>query len=158
MQIYGKDGPGMMEKSPQELLQEAESFFKRVGLDERIQQFLETNEAKKTIDEGIDLIKKNINMLRTNVSLVYHKKADKLYQEYMKKEKNMRQDIIDNFKRRFYSMLLLMYTAFDDNDELIKFFSKTIYGIGYAPFMKELQQVCRDVATASATAFMVELY
>ena len=148
----------MKDKTPQELLQEAEAFFERVGFNERVQQFLETDGAKKTIDDGIGFIKYNIDAVKRNAPPTYQEKADKLYEEYVKHEENMRQDMIDNFKRRLYAMMLQMYTISGDNDELIKIFVGAIYGVGYAPFMRELQQICIEVANGAATGFVADLY
>lgn len=156
--IYRKDGPSMIIKTPEELLKDAEAFFKRIGFDERLQKFLESDEAKTTINDGIDLIKQNIGSVKKNAPAHKGKVAEKLYGEYLEHEADMRKDIVDNFKRRLYAVFLHMYTISGDNDEIFKLFNETTQGIGYDPFQKDLQQVCIEVASGVTTGYIIDLF
>ena len=148
----------MENKTPAELLQEAEVFIERFGLTAQIQQFLEAEEAKNLIDDTFVGIKHGLQSSNDNVPQHLKERAEKLKNEYLEHESTMRQDVVDNLKRHVYAVLLGIYTMVKDDDETMKDILERTGGVGSEILIQLMQQICNTISREVTVSFVNELY
>lgn len=96
----GKKVKKVMQERMKTYLEEAESFFEEVGIQEKVNSFLASEEVTNIVKEYCDNYEKEISEYCQNVPKEFITYAEKLKLEYVGKQDEYKKNLDDNFKRR----------------------------------------------------------